>query len=234
MKVRKILFFVFFLFIQIEIFSQGVVVDTLVLNRDTTDLHFIRYTPENARFRFVREKPDIDDESIYMSVVAAFTSRPPERIVGKTVSNGIGKIYPTEEETAYCIIINDTVDIFPLHENSNYNYKEAIKRKGDYFQQMLLVWDFQIKKCDVFKDRKTERRALVLINGQASIVESEEKLHIDDFSRGLVELGADKAIYLDMGSWSQGWYRKKDNTIVDIGKNWKSSHLQTNWLIITD
>lgn len=234
MRVRKILFVVFFISVQFELFSQGVTVDTLILNRDTVDLHFIKYTPENARFRFVREKPDVEDKGVYMSVVAAFTSRPPERIVGKTVSNGIGKIYPTEEETACCIIINDTVDIFPLHENSNYNYKKAMRRKGDYFQQMLLVWNFQIKNCDVFKDRKTERRALVLINGQASIVESEDKLHIDDFSRGLVELGADKAIYLDMGSWSQGWYRKKDNTIVDIGKNWKSSHLQTNWLIITD
>lgn len=234
MRVRKILFVVFFISVQFELFSQGVTVDTLILNRDTVDLHFIKYTPENARFRFVREKPDVEDKGVYMSVVAAFTSRPPERIVGKTVSNGIGKIYPTEEETACCIIINDTVDIFPLHENSNYNYKKAIRRKGDYFQQMLLVWNFQIKNCDVFKDRKTERRALVLIDGKASIIESEEKLHIDDFSRGLVELGADKAIYLDMGSWSQGWYRKKDNTIVDIGKNWKSSHLQTNWLIITD
>lgn len=234
MRVRKILFVVFFISVQFELFSQGVTVDTLILNRDTVDLHFIKYTPENARFRFVREKPDVEDKGVYMSVVAAFTSRPPERIVGKTVSNGIGKIYPTEEETAYCIIINDTIDIFPLHENSNYNYKKAIRRKGDYFQQMLLVWNFQIKNCDVFKDRKTERRALVLIDGKASIIESEEKLHIDDFSRGLVELGADKAIYLDMGSWSQGWYRKNDNTVIDIGKNWKSSHLQTNWLIITD
>jgi hypothetical protein len=55
---------------------------------------------------------------------------------------------------------------------------------------------------------------------------------IDDFIQSLIFLGYEQAIYLDMGSWSEGWYRNDENEIIRIGNNWKSSHLQTNWLVI--
>jgi hypothetical protein len=55
---------------------------------------------------------------------------------------------------------------------------------------------------------------------------------IDEFIKGLIELDYQQAIYLDMGSWSEGWYKDDSNNVIRIGNNWKSSHLQTNWLVI--
>lgn len=207
-------------------------VDTLYYQTDTMQYAFVRYTPENAQYHFQRVKPDTNNNDILMSVVAAFTSKRPEHIVGTSVSNGKKKIYPTDAETAYCLIIGEDVIITSLDNNRNLSIEKAVKEKGDYFQQMHLIENGEGKSCEIFKNRTTFRRALAQKGQETSIIETMERMTIDDFVKGLIELGYEQAIYLDMGSWSEGWYRNQANQITKIGNNWKSSHLQTNWLVI--
>lgn len=212
--------------------ESRVKVDTLYYETDTITYSYIRYTPENAQYHFQRVKPDSNDANILMSIVAAFTSKRPEHVVGTSVSYGKKKVYPTDAETAYCLIINDEVTIEPLENNKSFAIERAVKQKGDYFQQMHLIYNGEAQQCEIFKNRATFRRALVQKDYETSIIETLERMTIDEFINGLISLEYKQAIYLDMGSWSEGWYKDYENNIVRIGNNWKSSHLQTNWLVI--
>lgn len=228
------------LFISVLIFSFAYLraqesrleIDTLYHQIDTTQYRFARYVPQNAHYHFQRVKPDSNNTNLLMSVVAAFTSKAPEHVVGTSVSNGKKRIYPTDAETAYCLIVGEEVKIEALSENHKSAIETAVKQKGDYFQQMLLIENAEAKTCKIFKNRATFRRALAQKEGETHLVESLDRMTIDDFIQSLIFLGYEQAIYLDMGSWSEGWYRNEDNEIIRIGNNWKSSHLQTNWLVI--
>lgn len=228
------------LFISVLIFSFAYLraqesrleIDTLYHQIDTTQYRFARYVPQNAHYHFQRVKPDSNNTNLLMSVVAAFTSKAPEHVVGTSVSNGKKRIYPTDAETAYCLIVGEEVKIEALSENHKSAIETAVKQKGDYFQQMLLIENAEAKSCEIFKNRATFRRALAQKEGETHLVESLDRMTIDDFIQSLIFLGYEQAIYLDMGSWSEGWYRNEDNEIIRIGNNWKSSHLQTNWLVI--
>lgn len=228
------------LFISVLIFSfdylraqeSKLKIDTLYHQIDTMQYRFARYVPQNAHYHFQRVKPDSNNTDLLMSVVAAFTSKAPEHVVGTSVSNGKKRIYPTDAETAYCLIIGEEVKIEALSENHKSAIETAVKQKGDYFQQMLLIENAEAKSCEIFKNRATFRRALAQKEGETHLVESLDRMTIDDFIQSLIFLGYEQAIYLDMGSWSEGWYRNDENEIIRIGNNWKSSHLQTNWLVI--
>lgn len=228
------------LFISVLIFSFAYLraqesrleIDTLYHQIDTTQYRFARYVPENAHYHFQRVKPDSNNTNLLMSVVAAFTSKAPEHVVGTSVSNGKKRIYPTDAETAYCLIVGEEVKIEALSENHKSAIETAVKQKGDYFQQMHLIENSEAKACEIFKNRATFRRALAQKEGETHLVESLDRMTIDDFIQSLIFLGYEQAIYLDMGSWSEGWYRNDENEIIRIGNNWKSSHLQTNWLVI--
>ncbi|MEE0267302.1 MAG: phosphodiester glycosidase family protein [Bacteroidales bacterium] len=228
------------LFISVLIFSFAYLraqesrleIDTLYHQIDTMQYRFARYVPQNAHYHFQRVKPDSNNTNLLMSVVAAFTSKAPEHVVGTSVSNGKKRIYPTDAETAYCLIVGEEVKIEALSENHKSAIETAVKQKGDYFQQMLLIENAEAKSCEIFKNRATFRRALAQKEGETHLVESLDRMTIDDFIQSLIFLGYEQAIYLDMGSWSEGWYRNDENEIIRIGNNWKSSHLQTNWLVI--
>ena len=228
------------LFISVLIFSFAYLraqesrleIDTLYHQIDTTQYRFARYVPENAHYHFQRVKPDSNNTNLLMCVVAAFTSKSPEHVVGTSVSSGKKRIYPTDAETAYCLIVGEEVKIESMSANHKSAIETAVKQKGDYFQQMHLVEDAEAKTCEIFKNRATFRRALAQKEGETHLIESLDRMTIDDFIQSLIFLGYEQAIYLDMGSWSEGWYRNDENEIIRIGNNWKSSHLQTNWLVI--
>lgn len=228
------------LFISVLIFSFAYLraqesrleIDTLYHQIDTIQYRFARYVPQNAQYHFQRVKPDSNNTDLLLSVVAAFTSKAPEHVVGTSVSNGKKRVYPTDAETAYCLIIGDQVKIEALDSNHKLAIARAVKEKGDYFQQMHLIENSEAKACEIFKNRATFRRALAQKEGETHLIESLDRMTIEDFTNTLISFGYEQAIYLDMGSWSEGWYRNSENQIVRIGNNWKSSHLQTNWLVI--
>lgn len=235
-EMKKGLFFAALVFVVSSLAAQRsalVVVDTLSMQVDTTVFHFTTYTPTaEACFAFSTTKPDTLNRSIGLSVVAAFTSKAPEHIVGTSVCKGKRLYYPTESESGYCLITSSGVEINPLDTNDATPITKAIREKGDYFQQMILVNGGKAVPTTIFRNRTTARRALVITASQTMLVETDDRIHIDVFTDCLIRMGAIQAIYLDMGSWSEGWYRTNSGQICRIGKNWKSSHLQTNWLVI--
>lgn len=210
-----------------------VAVDSLMFRIDTTDYWLKTYTPDkDSWFSFVRTKPATTDSKIGLCIVAAFTSKAPEHIVGTNICAGKASYDSTESETGYCLLGKDFVEIGFLNEGGKEAQERAINEKLDYFQQILLLKDGKAIPTEVFRNRTTARRALAMNDSVCCIVETDDRMHIDDFTACISEMGFRDAIYLDVGSWSKGWCRDKQGRFRVLGKNHRSTHLQTNWILI--
>ncbi|MDR0789559.1 MAG: hypothetical protein LBO06_02050 [Bacteroidales bacterium] len=195
--------------------------------------HLTKYVPVKCKLKFTDIKPDKGDSKQKLCVAAAFTSKELIYVVGDYVTQGRFVGQEPDVESGYCVIINGRPVIRPLDNQVDKYIIRAVETKGDFFRQMLLIYDYEVVQCTIFdKYRPTYRRALVEQGkGQFFVVESEERISICDFQTMLVKLGVKNAIYLDMGTWSEGFYRDRYNEVVPIGKQTLSTKHQTNWLV---
>jgi hypothetical protein len=110
---------------------------------------------------------------------------------------------------------------------------DSIAKLGQsFFQQIQLVRDG--KALEFNKDQKLfQRRAIVTWeNGEITAVESKNSITLQEFADDLVKMHVTNAIYTDMGSFDEGWYRNPVTSgIVTIGKNKSETARQSNWLI---
>ena len=154
--------------------------------------------------------------------------------MGKHIEKGIVKWGYKSIANGYVSIIDNKVSIRPIDLSLKSMQTKAIRKKGYIFQQMLLVHDSVLMDCKIFGERETYRRALAIIDNQPCVVESEQRMKINDFSASLIRMGINTAICLDMGTWSHGWIRTESENYIPIGKLTSSTKNQTNWLIFTD
>jgi hypothetical protein len=108
---------------------------------------------------------------------------------------------------------------------------ELAARKASLLQGHLLVGDG--KPRPLKPSPALGRRALVTRAGGAfAIVESTSPVELARFADDLVRLGATYAMNLDMGGWSEGWYRRTNGTIARLGDDFRATERQTNWLVL--
>jgi hypothetical protein len=62
------------------------------------------------------------------------------------------------------------------------------------------------------------------------VIESYEHITLTDYTKDLLELGVTDALYTDMGSWDEGWYRN-GNDIETIGRIRSQTDKQCNWVV---
>ena len=211
-----------------------IIIDTIIQNVKNDTITLLVYRPINCKAQFITSRPDSNDTKIKLSVAAAFTAPNLKSIMGNYIIDGKVKGGKKLKSTGYAAIFDNRVIIKPSTEKIN-NYKNlAIKKKGDLFQQMLLVQDSKLIPCRIFGKKATYRRALVIIDEKPCVIESVVRLSIDDFSRALIRMGIKNALCLDMGTWSKGWLRTENNNYTPIGKLTSSTKDQTNWLIFTE
>ncbi|MDO5759695.1 MAG: hypothetical protein Q4Q06_01565 [Bacteroidota bacterium] len=207
-----------------------VTLDTVFLKKDTLDLSLVFYMPHNCKVSFTNQRPDSNSMDISLSVAAAFTASNLKDVVGDYVVRGTLYKNKTDVETGICLILKDTIIIDSIHKAPFYK-SMAQKNKGYYFQQMLILKDGDTVECTIFRKQKpTFRRALVIYNGKGVVVESVNRLSFENFANTLKEMGIKDAIYLDMGTWSEGFVRLKDRTLFSIGHLKYNTKRQTNWL----
>ena len=214
--------------------SSKVEIDTIYQQIDTLTITLLVYRPVNARPEFTTTRPDSNDTRIKLSVAAAFTGKDLKSIMGKHIEKGNVKWGYKSIANGYVSIIDDKVSIRPIDLSLKKAQTKAIKKKGYVFQQMLLVHDSVLMDCKIFGERETYRRALVIIDNKPCIIESEQRMKINDFSASLIRMGINTAICLDMGTWSYGFIRTETENYIPIGKLTSSTKDQTNWLIFTD
>lgn len=191
------------------------------------------YTPNKLYYHLTNKRPGFNPNN-YLSVAAAFTDSDLISTSGKLIIDG-ETIFKNNNPTLSggCIIGNNSIKIIDKTNNIDSLIKSVSNNHESYFQQALLVYK---NKSIVWNldhgDLKVQRRALIEFNNQFSICESSGGVDVETFTLDLIKLGVKNAIYLDMGGWSEGWYKSVDGKQISIGgKN--ASKSQINWLYLS-
>ena len=69
-------------------------------------------------------------------------------------------------------------------------------------------------------------------DGTFAIVQGDEPMFCGEFIDALVALGAQQALYLDMGTWAWGWVRPKGKPTQELSEHFFNTRFQSNWLQI--
>jgi hypothetical protein len=188
------------------------------------------FEPNGLKINIKSIKP-IKSDNTYLCIPAAFTDSA-NKIDGLFIENGnnIGGSL-NEKLTGACIISDNKIQFANYSSLNDKLLKEVISKKYSLFQQQLLVFNSKIIKCDLFKGRLNLRRALVEINSHYYLVESKNRVSILDFQSALIKSKVSNAIYLDMGTYSEGWFKNEDKKNITIGETMTQTNRQSNWIV---
>lgn len=231
----KILCLVFCICTSAKLLGQSVVpyvsLDIIVQTQDTLDWSLVLYTPHNCQAHFTLTKPDSLDNTRALSVAGAFTAAGLKDVVGDFVVDGVLKENAKDKETGFCLMYGDTIIIDSLVDSGLIAKNKAIQEHGCYFQQMLLLKGGDTVECRIFRKQKpTFRRCLAIIHNRGVVIESVSRMTFEDFANAIKRIGVKDAIYLDMGTWSEGFVRHQDKSIETIGHLRQNTKYQTNWI----
>lgn len=189
---------------------------------------------DGLRMEATLKRPDKNDANILVCIPAAFTDLVTLKVDGLFIDNGTVHNKDKINRTlgGAIKIINGDCEIFPTGKGRLLNdslIKLVANQKGSLFQQLQLI---EKGKGAKYKDMKEfQRRAIVKLKGnKTAIIESFEHITLSTFTSDLLELGVSDALYTDMGSWDEGWYKKGKETIT-IGRLRTQTAKQCNWVI---
>ncbi|MBP3253071.1 MAG: hypothetical protein J6M30_01005 [Bacteroidales bacterium] len=205
--------------------------DTVKIIKDTADWSLIVYRPVNCSLVLSAKRADSSDCNVVFAAPAAFTAKNYTDIVGGFV--GIDTVIknPTEQETGLCTLDGSDVYIGGIEDTSVYFPLALNSGTMCYFQQMLLIHSSEKVPCTIFgKQKPTFRRALAAKYGKVCVIESLGRMDIDSFTEAMLILGITDAIYMDMGTWSEGFFVDINNQKTIIGQLKQNTRFQTNWL----
>lgn len=231
----RILIACLFFCTSLNLIGQTVVpyvsLDTIVQSQDTLDWSLVLYTPHNCQAHFTLTKPDSTNNTRALSVAGAFTAAGLKDVVGDFVVDGVLKENARDKETGFCLMYGDTIIIDSLVDSGLMAKNKAIREHGCYFQQMLLLKGGDTVECTIFRKQKpTFRRCLAIIHNRGVVIESVSRMTFEDFANAVKRIGVKDAIYLDMGTWSEGFIRHQDRSIETIGHLRQNTKYQTNWI----
>ncbi len=194
------------------------------------------FAANGAQIAFTDQRPSKTDQSVLLSIPAAFTEMKTTKIEGvygingtvtnaNAVSDRVGGLFVIHPD-GHC-----SIEGTEMGKTLTKKHLKQYQQPGySIFQQIKIVAD---GKPAGFKDKSTfQRRALVLDKaGALSMVESTSALTLAAFASDLAELGVQNAAYTDMGAWDEGWYRDAHSTPVTLGKDLSQTKRQTNWVL---
>ena len=197
----------------------------------------MRFDAVDAVLEFVDSiPPSQEDREVYMVLSGAFTGQRlkkfnPFNICGKYVSGGVlRRGYPSKYCTGYCLAYGDSVVI------SGGDIREpiarAVKNKGYFFQQLLLVGNSKTVDDIPFNKVTLYRALCIMQDGSLSVLQSASFMTCAKFAEALVEVGVRNALYLDMGKWAWGWARDLSGNVSELSFRFEETEFQTNWVVL--
>ena len=187
------------------------------------------YNTKDLVFVFTDTRPNKNDGLIQLCIPAAYTEG--NKIDGKykirvekgTLNHRLEGMLVIAIDSIYILRMNRTssVEKFDIPEQNTISY----------FQQSLYLKNGKV--LTEFMDRQIYQRrgCIKKIDGSLEIVESETAITVEKFAIDMKQEGALDLLNLDMGTYSEGWYRS-GNKIQSVGNNTSATHKQTNWLIL--
>lgn len=194
------------------------------------------------KMKFTTTRPNQKDTSVLLCIAAAFTSLDNGKVDGAYAVDGVVKQEVPNMRLGGGIMINNkTCDIFPYHAfpppsgivkdpTLKADMQKKIKAgKFSFFQQIQMIVNGNAERF--FDEKLFQRRAIVTFKDKkVAIIESQQAITLATFAKDLVELGAYNALYTDMGSWDEGWYRDSSGKIQVIGTSKSQTDKQSNWV----
>lgn len=203
---------------------------------DTLEIHF--YIPVNAIADMLTVRPLKSDTGIVFAAAAAFTRLDNGRIDGLFLERGQVITRPVNKTLGGGIVIPhpDSLrqpDIFgtemgTLLDSAFVDSIAAIN--ASFFQEIQMVRDGQslVFRKDV---SRFQRRAICIYKGEAVIVESTLPCTLQKFADVLKACGIPNALYLDGGSWDEGWFLDEFHERHTIGLLRNETDRQSNWIV---
>ncbi len=181
-------------------------------------------------------RPSQNDNNILLCIPGAYTDLQTLKVDGLYIDKG--KVH-NKDKINHSLggaikIIQGDCEIFPTRKGKLLNdslIDHLVNKKGSLFQQIQMI---EKGKGATYKDTKLfQRRAIVkLKTGKTAIIESFEHITLTAFTKDLLELGVTDALYTDMGSWDEGWYRDPSSgKITTIGRIRTETEKQCNWVV---
>jgi hypothetical protein len=194
--------------------------------------------PENCIAEITNMRPLKSDSSIVLVCAAAFSQLENDAIEGlyiihgnainRKVNRGLGGgiTIPVDGDITSCIIAGTEMG----SKLDSAFIEKVISDSASFFQQIQLNREglplvFR-KDVSLF-----QRRATCILHGEVVIAESRNACTLQQFADALDAAGVDNSIYLDMGSWDEGWFRSKNNEIRTIGLIRTATKRQSNWFV---
>lgn len=177
-------------------------------------------------------RPSPKDARVLLSVAGTYTS-PDDKVLGIVMLDGN---VASKGRMAWegLLTIEDGTPSIKKASRSSFSAQELLKlasKKTSLLQGHLLVHSGQPERYK--PSPPLHRRALAVFDRDNwAIVESVAPVELQSFARDLASLGADAALNLDMGGWSEGWFRDTSETPKPLGIPHPSTARQTNWLVI--
>lgn len=183
--------------------------------------------------------PGPDDPGELIRVAAAFTGDDLRTVCGDHVVAGeLQRGYDDETCTGHLLVLGAQVSIKP-NSDLDVSVRAAVRGGGYLFQQCLIVEDgagYVNRIPQAIRDRESHiiyRAACIMNDGSFAVIQGMDEMYCHEFVDGLVTLGVQQALYLDMGTWAYGWYREfNGGPIVELAPRFDNTRYQTNWLII--
>jgi len=206
--------------------------NVIVENAEGGNCPIYLYQPFGLNIQVRHIRPDFTPEN-FLCVPGAYTSIDTQ-IDGLFIEEGIEiNEIMNNKLTGACIISNDSIQFLGLEEINSNLISQVKMSKKSMFQQSLLVKNNHIVPCELFRSKENLRRALIQFKDTYCIGESQRPITISDFQESLIKIGAVNAINLDMGTWSEGWYKNHCCEKITVGEKMISTNKQTNWIIYT-
>jgi hypothetical protein len=201
---------------------------------DTLELHF--YIPVNAYPSVATVRPLKSDSSVVFVCAGAFTLLDNGKIDGLFIDNGSVKVNWINHTLGGGIVIPDpSSDVTPVIFGTDMGkmldstFTDSVAAmKASFFQQIQMVRNGEAlvfrKDFSLF-----QRRALCIWHNQLVVIETSLPCTLQKFADVIKNCGIQNALYVDMGSWDEGWFRSHDNTIHTIGLMRNQTAKQSNW-----
>jgi hypothetical protein len=216
--------------------SSTAVPEVQVKQRQTArHTQYSLFYPQSLAVRVTTSRPPIGDSRYQLSVAAAYTDVQTDQPLDLLMCDG--RVLQPKAKVGFLdgalTILGNTLSISRIAKGQSPPSTQLDKvraRHGTLLLQELLV--FQGKNQKAAGGSVFQRRALVEFpHHRFAVVESaSDYLTLKQFGDDLLELGAQNALYLDMGDWDEGWYRARGH-VVKLGNRRTETARQSNWLV---
>lgn len=157
------------------------------------------------------EKPESDSEDVVFATGAADYRADNGKIVGDFIHDGT-VMTKGDRKPGFCYTAPDGSILIGMGHGEEHK-QNALIYGGTFFRQFALVIDGEIQPNTL--KGKSKRRAIAFLDGKPTIVLSQHRESIYDFSQALADYGFSYALYLPGGEGYLKMHTDKEDVYTD-------------------